>query len=113
MPYRYLFPAIIVFCCIGVYSLRNSMMEVVFMAVAGVAGYVLRKLGCEPAPLLLGLILGPMLEENFRRSLAVSGGDYMIFLQRPISATLLAAAVLLLVFVLLPGVRRQRELLRE
>lgn len=83
------------------------------MAGAGVAGYVLRKLGCEPAPLLLGLILGPMLEENFRRSLAVSGGDYMIFLQRPISATLLAAAVLLLVFVLLPGVRRQRELLRE
>jgi putative tricarboxylic transport membrane protein len=113
MPYRYLFPAIIVFCCIGVYSLRNSMMEVVFMAGAGVAGYVLRKLGCEPAPLLLGLILGPMLEENFRRSLAVSGGDYMIFLQRPISASLLACAVLLLAFVLSPSIRRKREYLRE
>jgi putative tricarboxylic transport membrane protein len=113
LPYRYLFPAIIVFCCVGVYSLRNSMMEIIFMAVFGVIGYVLRKLDCEPAPLLLGLILGPMLEENFRRSLAISGGDYSIFVTRPISATLLACSVLLLFVVLSPAVRRQREMLRE
>jgi TctA family transporter len=113
LPYRYLFPAIIVFCCIGVYSLRNSVMEVVFMAAFGVFGYVLRKLECEPAPMLLGLILGPLLEENFRRSLSISGGDYGIFVTRPISATLLACALLLLCFVMLPAVRRQREQLRE
>ncbi|MBC7780143.1 MAG: tripartite tricarboxylate transporter permease, partial [Proteobacteria bacterium] len=113
LPYRYLFPAIIVFCCIGVYSLKNSVMEVVFMGAFGVIGYVLRKLACEPAPLLLGLILGPMLEENFRRSLAISGGDYAIFVTRPISATLLACALVLLAFVLLPAVRRQREWMKE
>lgn len=113
LPYRWLFPAIIVFCCIGVYSLKNATSEIVIMAIAGVAGYGLRKLDCEPAPLLLGLILGPMLEENFRRSLSVSGGDFSIFVTRPISATLLALSTLLLALVLLPAVRRGREQLRE
>jgi len=113
LPYRYLFPGIIVFCCIGVYSLRNSVTEVMFMAAFGVFGYVLRKLDCEPAPLLLGLILGPLLEENFRRSMSLSGGDFSIFFTRPISATLLIGAALLLGFVLLPAVRRQREMLRD
>ena len=113
LPYRWLFPAIIVFCCIGVYSLKNAVSEIVIMAVAGLVGYVLRKLDCEPAPLLLGLILGPMLEENFRRALSVSGGDFTVFVTRPISATLLALSAVLLVLVLLPAVRRGREQLRE
>jgi TctA family transporter len=113
LPYRWLFPAIIVFCCIGVYSLKNAASEIVIMAVAGLVGYVLRKLDCEPAPLLLGLILGPMLEENFRRALSVSGGDFSVFVTRPISATLLAFSAVLLAIVLLPAVRRGREQLRE
>ena len=96
IPYRYLFPAILVFCCIGVYSLKNSLMEIVFMAAFGVIGYLLRKLQCEPAPLLLGFILGPMLEENFRRSLLVSSGDPSIFFTRPISLGFLVASAVLL-----------------
>ncbi len=109
IPYRYLYPAIIIFCCIGVYSLKNSMMEVVFMAVFGVVGYVLRKLKCEPAPLLLGFILGPMLEENFRRSMTISDGDLSVFVTRPISAGFLFASALLLIAVLVPAVRKRRE----
>lgn len=109
IPYAYLFPAIIVFCCIGVYSLKNSVMEVVFMAVFGIVGYLLRKLRCEPAPLLLGLILGPLLEENFRRAMLVSGGDLAVFITRPISAGLLAASVLLLAAVVIPAVRNTRR----
>jgi TctA family transporter len=109
IPYRYLYPAIIIFCCIGVYSVKNSAMEVVFMAVFGVLGYVLRKLKCEPAPLLLGFILGPMLEENFRRAMTVSAGDASVFVTRPISLGFLIASALLLLAVLLPAVRRGRE----
>jgi putative tricarboxylic transport membrane protein len=109
IPYHYLFPAILVFCCIGVYSLKNALSEIVFMAVFGVFGYLLRKLECEPAPLLLGFILGPMLEENFRRSLLISGGDPAVFLTRPISLGFLVAAAVLLVVVLLPAVRRKRS----
>jgi putative tricarboxylic transport membrane protein len=109
IPYRYLFPAILVFCCIGVYSLKNSLPEIVFMAVFGVVGYLLRKLECEPAPLLLGFILGPMLEENLRRSMLLSAGDPWIFLTRPISLGFLVAATVLLVVVLVPAVRRRRS----
>ena len=107
--YSYLFPAILIFCCIGVYSLKNSSMEIVFMAVFGVIGYLLRKLHCEPAPLLLGFILGPMLEENFRRSLLLSGGDPSIFFTRPISLGFLIVAAVLLIAVLVPVVRRRRR----
>ena len=107
--YSYLFPAILIFCCIGVYSVKNSSMEIVFMAVFGVIGYLLRKLQCEPAPLLLGFILGPMLEENFRRSLLLSGGDPSIFFNRPISLGFLIAAAVLLIAVLVPVVRRRRS----
>jgi TctA family transporter len=108
IPYRILFPAIIVFCCIGAYSLKNSVADVAIMAVFGVIGYVLRKLRCEPAPLLLGFILGPMLEENFRRTMLVSGGDLTVFVTRPISASLLAVAAVLLLAVTLPALRRLR-----
>jgi TctA family transporter len=113
VPYRYLFPAIVVLCGIGVYSLENSAMDIVIMAVFGVAGYVLRKLECEPAPLLLGFILGPLLEENFRRSLVLSGGDFSIFVTRPISLGFLVVSALLLALVLLPSVRARRAELVE
>jgi TctA family transporter len=106
IPYRVLFPAIIVFCCIGSYSLKNSVADVVIMALFGVIGYFLRKLRCEPAPLLLGFILGPMLEENFRRSMLVSGGDLSVFVTPPISAAFLAVSGVLLLGVLLPALRR-------
>lgn len=107
--YAYLFPAILVFCCVGTYTVQGSTAEVVVMAAFGVLGYVFRKLDCEPAPLMLGLVLGPMLEENFRRAMMLSGGDGSVFLTRPISAGLLAVAAVLLVAVLLPGIRRGRE----
>jgi TctA family transporter len=109
IPYRYLFPAILFFCCIGVYSLNNSIVEVAFMACFGVLGYFLKKLECEPAPLLLGLILGPMLEENFRRAMIVSGGDLTVFVTRPISLSLLVISSLLMLAVVVPAIRKGRE----
>ena len=109
VPYGYLFPAILVFCCIGTYTLNNSGFNVLLMALFGVLGYVLRKLECEPAPLMLGFVLGPMLEENLGRALLLSGGDPTVFATRPISGSLLAAAGLLLVLMVLPAVRRRRD----
>ena len=109
VPYAYLFPAILVFCCIGTYSLRNDVFDVVMMAGFGLFGYVLKKLDCEPAPLLLGFVLGPLLEENLSRAMLLSHGDLGIFVSRPISAGLMAVAVGLLALILLPAFRRQRE----
>lgn len=109
IPYRLLHPMILLFCCIGVYSLNTSAVEVGLMALFGLLGYVLLKLGFEPAPMLLGFVLGPLMEENLRRALAVSRGDASVFITRPISAGLLALAVVLLVSVLMPKVRRVRE----
>jgi TctA family transporter len=109
VPYRLLYPAILVFCCIGVYALNNSVFEVYLALGFGVLGYLFAKLGCEPAPLLLGFILGPMMEENLRRAMRLSRGDPAIFVERPISAALLAMAVVLLVAVLAPSLRRLRE----
>jgi putative tricarboxylic transport membrane protein len=109
VPYRFLFPAILIFCCIGVYSVNNSWFEVMLTALFGLLGYVFTKLGCEPAPLLLGFILGPLMEENLRRALLLSRGNPDVFITRPISATLLVLAGLLLLTVILPAVRRRRE----
>ncbi|PWC84052.1 hypothetical protein TSH100_19110 [Azospirillum sp. TSH100] len=109
VPYAYLFPAILVFCCIGTYSLRNDVFDVVMMAGFGLFGYVLKKLDCEPAPLLLGFVLGPLLEENLSRAMLLSHGDLTIFVSRPISAGLMAVAAGLLALILLPAFRRQRE----
>ncbi|BAI71255.1 tricarboxylic transport membrane protein [Azospirillum sp. B510] len=109
VPYAYLFPAILVFCCIGTYSLRNDVFDVAVMAGFGLFGYVLKKLDCEPAPLLLGFVLGPLLEENLSRAMLLSQGDLTVFVSRPISAGLMAVAAGLLVLVLLPAFRRQRE----
>jgi TctA family transporter len=109
VPYRLLFPAILIFCCIGVYSVNNQPFEVLLTALFGVLGYVFMKLGCEPAPLLLGFILGPLMEENLRRALLLSRGDPSVFATKPISATMLVLSLLLLLTVILPTVRSKRE----
>jgi len=109
VPYRFLFPAITLFCCIGVYSLSNSTFDVYLTAIFAFVGYVFYKLSVEPAPLLLGFILGPMMEENLRRALLLSRGDWSTFVTRPLSSGLLIAAVLLIVIVTLPAIRKKRE----
>jgi putative tricarboxylic transport membrane protein len=109
VPYPLLFPAILAFCCIGVFSLNNSDFDVYLIAISGVLGYVFSKLKCEPAPLLLGFILGPLMEEYLRRALVLSRGDATVFLTRPISATMLALSLIAVVVVLAPAVRKQRD----
>ena len=108
-PYHLLYPAILMFCAIGVYSLNNSTFDVYLMALFGLLGYVFHKLECEPAPMLLGFLLGPMMEEYLRRALTVSRGDVTTFLTRPISATMLAMSLIAMVIVLLPVIRKTRE----
>ncbi len=108
VPYRMLFPAILLFCAVGVYSVSNATFDVLLTAGFGLFGYGLLRLGFEPAPMVMGLILGPMMEENLRRAMTVSRGDPMVFLQRPISGALLAIAAALLLIVVLPSVRRGR-----
>jgi len=105
VPYRLLFPAIISFCCIGLYSLNNDTFGIYVAVLFGVLGYLFRKLSCEPAPLLLGFVLGPMIEENLRRALLLSGGDWLTFVSTPLSGGLLLAALLL---VLVPTMARMR-----
>ncbi len=109
VPYRILFPGILLLCCIGTYSVSNSISDVVIMAVFGFVGWIFKLMRVEPAPILMGLVLGPMLEENLRRALGVSGGDAMVFLERPISATLLTVAALILILAALPAVRVKRD----
>jgi putative tricarboxylic transport membrane protein len=109
VPYRFLYLSILLFCGIGVYTVNNSSAAVLLAAFFGVAGYVFYKLECEPAPLILGFVLGPLMEENLRRAMRISGGDPMIFVQRPISLGLLIAAFLLLLIVALPAIRSKRE----
>lgn len=108
LPYSVLFPAIIVFCCIGVYSVNNSSFEVYQVAVAGLIGYVLIKLKCEPAPFIIGFILGPMIETYLRRTLIISDGDPMVFLTRPLSALFLLIAALALAVICLPAMSSRR-----
>jgi putative tricarboxylic transport membrane protein len=109
VPYRFLFPAITLFCCIGVYSLNNSTFDVYLTAIFAFIGYLFYKLAVEPAPLLLGFILGPMMEENLRRALLLSRGDWTTFVTRPLSSALLIAALLLIVIVSLPAISKKRE----
>lgn len=109
VPYRWLFPSIVLFCAIGVYSTNNNTWDIWMVAIFGVVGYVFIKLGCEPAPLLLGFILGPMMEENLRRALLLSRGDWSVLVTRPLSAGLLAAALLLVIIVALPAVKSKRQ----
>lgn len=109
VPYRFLFPAIMAFCCIGLYTLNNSSFDVYMGAIFAIVGYLFYKLGCEPAPLLLGFILGPMMEENLRRALLLSRGDWTTFMTRPLSAGLLIASVLMIVVVMLPSIKNKRQ----
>ena len=109
VPYRFLFPSIVLFCAIGVYSTNNNTFDIWMVAAFGLIGYLFLKLGCEPAPLLLGFILGPMMEENLLRALLLSRGDWSVFVTRPLSGGLLAASLLLLIIVLLPSVKSKRE----
>jgi len=108
VPYRVLFPAIIAFCCIGVYSVSNSVFGVYLVIGAGILGYFLSRLDCEWAPFVLGFVLGPMLEHQLRRSMLISGGDPSVFVTRPISAVLLLMALGLLILVSLPTTNKKR-----
>ena len=109
VPYRLLYPAIILFCCIGVYTLSNNTFDVRLVVLFGAVGYLFAKIGCEPAPMLLGFILGPMMEEYFRRALVIERGDFRVFIERPISAGLLAAALVVLVSMSLPAIAKWRQ----
>jgi len=109
VPYRWLFPSIILFCCIGNYSVSNNPFDVYLCALIGVLGYVLVKLECEPAPLLLGYVLGPLLEENLRRALLIARGDPTVFFTRPISAAFMIATVVILVVMVAPAARGMRR----
>lgn len=110
VPYPLLFPAILAFCCIGVFSLNNADFDVYLIAISGVLGYIFSKLKCEPAPLLLGFILGPLMEEYLRRALVLSRGDATVFITRPISATMLALSAVAIMVVLAPAIRKQRDI---
>lgn len=108
IPYRILFPSILLFICIGVYTTNNNPFDVLMLAAFGVAGYVFVKLDCPPAPLLLGLILGPLIEENMRRALIISAGDPTTFVDHPISLILLIASLAIIVASVLSGLRQLR-----
>jgi putative tricarboxylic transport membrane protein len=108
VPYRLLFPSILVFMCIGVYSLSNNPFDCLIMALFGLLGYVCVKLECEPAPMILGFILGPLMEENLRRAMLLSRGDATVFFTKPISAGFMIAAIALLVMIALPNMRKKR-----
>src|SRR5213594_4257868 len=109
IPYQFLYPGILVFCAIGVFSLKNTEFDVYLMALFGALGYLFSKLGCEPAPMLLAFILGPLMEEYLRRAMLLSRGNPWVFVQRPISATLLGLAVLAMCSVLIPAFSKTRE----
>ena len=109
VPYRVLFPAILLFCCIGSYSLNNNVFDVFMTIPFAILGYVFKKLECEPAPLLLGFVLGKLMEEYLRRAMTISRGDWSVFVTRPLSASLLAVAAIMLVIVFLPAIAKKRE----
>jgi TctA family transporter len=109
VPYRLLFPAILLFCCIGLYSVNNNTFDIGLTALCGLLGYVFHKLECEPAPLILGFVLGPMMEENLRRCMLLSRGDPTVFFTRPISLTFLVLAAAMLIVMALPSIRRSRD----
>jgi putative tricarboxylic transport membrane protein len=106
VPYRWLFPSIVMFCCIGNYSVNNNPMDVYLCALLGLLGYVLAKLECEPAPLLLGYVLGPLFEEHLRRAMILARGDLSMFVTRPISLAFVLGTVLLVIVAARPLLRR-------
>jgi TctA family transporter len=113
IPYSILFPGILAFCCIGTFVADGSTLDLYILAAAGIVGYAFSRIGCPPAPLLLGFILGPMVEEHFRRAMLISEGNIWIFFERPISAVLMVVALLLAAATFLPRLLRLRGLLRD
>jgi putative tricarboxylic transport membrane protein len=109
VPYRLMYPAILIFCCIGIYSINNQPMDVAFTALFGLFGYMLIKFGFEPAPMLLGFVLGKLMEEKMRQALIISRGSFMTFVERPISAGLLVVTVIVLVVAVLPSMSKKRD----
>ena len=109
VPYRLLYPMILIFCCIGVYSINNAPADVYLTAAFALIGYWLVKHDFEPAPMLLGFVLGPLMEENLRRAMLIARGDWTVFLTRPISAGLLIVSAILLVIAVLPMIRKKRD----
>jgi len=109
VPYRILFPCILVFCCVGAFSIANSTFLILMMAGFALLGYIFTKLGCEGAPFLLGFVLGPLMEENLRRAMLIARGDPTTFVTRPISGGLLFLAALLLVLAVMPMIRSKRD----
>lgn len=109
VPYQYLYPAIICLVCLGVYSVNSNAFDVVIVLACGIAGYLLRLINLEPAPLLLGFVLGPLMEENLRRALVIADGDVTTFMQRPISGTILSLTVASLAWTLWKSLRVQPE----
>ncbi|MBX6745636.1 MAG: tripartite tricarboxylate transporter permease, partial [Acetobacteraceae bacterium] len=109
VPYKFLYPSILVFCAIGAYSTNNNVFDVYTTVVFAVIGYMFNKLKMEPAPLLIGFVLGPMMEEHLRRAMLLSRGDPMVFIQRPISASMLAIAAVALLAMTLPNLRKGKE----
>ena len=109
VPYRLMFPSIVVFCAIGMYSVNNAPLDVIMAGAFGLIGYWLIKHEFEPAPLLLGMVLGKLMEENLRRAILISRGDWTVFITRPLSAALMATAAALLVLAVLPTLRRKRQ----
>ena len=109
VPYRLLFPCIVVLCCVGAYSVNSSTFLILMMAGFALLGYIFAKLGCEGAPFLLGFVLGPLMEENFRRSMVLSFGDPTIFLRRPISLCILLASLALIALIIIPQFRTRRD----
>jgi len=109
VPYRVLYPAILLFCCVGAYSINNNIFDVFMTIPFAILGYLFKKFDCEPAPLLLGFVLGKLMEEFLRRAMTISRGDATVFFTRPLSASLLAVAIILLVVVFLPSIAKTRE----
>ena len=109
VPYRIMYPAILLFCCIGAYSINNNVFDVFMTIPFAILGYVFKKLDCEPAPMLLGFVLGKLMEEYLRRAMTISRGDWTVFVTRPLSATLLACAAVLLIIVFLPAISKKRQ----
>src|SRR4029079_9836332 len=109
VPYRILYPSILIFMAVGVFSISNQPFDCFLMSLFGLLGYICVKLECEPAPLILGFILGPLMEENLRRAMLLSRGDWHVFIQKPISLGFMVASAILLVIVALPAIRAKRE----
>ncbi|MDB5380638.1 MAG: Tripartite tricarboxylate transporter TctA family protein, partial [Rhodospirillales bacterium] len=109
VPYKYLYPSILVFCAIGVYSISNNVFDVYQTVLFGFVGYIFSKLKMEPAPLLIGFVLGPMMEEHLRRAMLLSRGDVMVFVERPISASMLAIGAVAMIAMMLPSLRKGKD----